>query len=300
MRDVFKGVFTALLSSFDADGRPDAGTIRKIARHTVDVCGVDGLLVCGSVGESANIACADKKVIIETVAEEIGDSRVLMANVGGTVVEEIVELAECAREAGYAGVSATPPYYFRYGHAEVADFFRLIADRIRLPLFLYNIPQYAGFNLSREDYRELFAHPNIVGLKYSHGDLQLFERIRRENPDAILHAGFDGIMLPALVAGADGVTGGGYNIFGHWAKAMTRSFEAGDLDAAKTIQADMNHVIDILDAAGPRQTMKEVLALHGIACGECRPPIARTNDRHRAAARAVFEYMRRVDGAGGA
>ena len=98
------------------------------------------------------------------------------------------------------------------------------------------------------------------------------------------------------VGGVLSGVGSTYNIIGHWAKALFTAVQKKDLDTARTIQGNMNNVIDMLLSAGIYPTLKEVLALQGVPCGSCRAPMSKASDAQKAAAAEIAAFISRVDG----
>ena len=290
-----KGIFSALLGAFDAEGRPDLEGVRRVVRHNLEL-GVDGLYVCGSTGENFLMERADKEAILRTVAEEAGGKIKLIAHIGSNVVEELDALCDQAAEWGYDAVSAVTPYYYKFSAGEIRDYYRHIADRSKLPLIIYNIPLLTSVSLTREDFAVLFEHPNIMGVKFTAQDFYLLERVRTLYPDKVIYSGFDEMLLSAAVLGIDGAIGSTWNAIGHWAKALLAAVEKGDLATARLIQSNINSVVDQLLGAGLYPTLKELLALRGAACGGCRFPMGETTIQHKAAAMALDAAIRAIDG----
>lgn len=290
------GIFSALIGVFDAEGRPDPEGIRRVVRHNIDTCGVDGLYVCGSTGENFLLPLDYKKTILKEAAAAANHDVTMIAHIGTNVIEELDELCDTAAEAGYDFVSAVTPYYYKFSAAEIRDYYLHIADRSSLPLIIYNIPLLTSVALSREDFKVLFAHKNIAGVKFTAQDFYLLERIRGLYPDKLIYSGFDETLLSAAVLNTNGAIGSTYNIIGHWAKALFTAVQKKDLDTARTIQGNMNNVIDMLLSAGIYPTLKEVLALQGVPCGSCRAPMSKASDAQKAAAAEIAAFISRVDG----
>lgn len=214
---------------------------------------------------------------------------------GSNIVEETLELSNLAADLGYDAISAVTPYYYKFTSNEIKDYYKYIADNSNLPLIIYNIPILTGVSISKNDFLELLAYKNIIGIKYTSNNYYLLERIRVECRDAYLYSGFDETLLSAAVLGIDGAIGSTYNIIGHWAKGVIEAVNNNNLDRARDIQSNMNTVIDKLIAAGLYQTIKEVLELYGVKCSGCRMPMSKTTDQHREAAKDIYTFIESVD-----
>ncbi|MCI8601734.1 MAG: N-acetylneuraminate lyase [Oscillospiraceae bacterium] len=286
------GIFSALVGAFDAANRPDPEAIRRVVRHNIEKMGIDGLYVCGSTGENFLLPPEYKKTILKEAAAAANGEVTMIAHIGCNVLEEVDELCGTAADAGYDAVSAVTPYYYKFSAEEIRAYYLRIADRSPLPLIIYNIPLLTSVALSREDFRILFDHKNIAGVKFTAQDFYLLERIRGLYPDKLIYSGFDETLLSAAVLGTNGAIGSTYNIIGNWAKALFKAVETGTLPMARALQGNINSVVDMLLAAGIYPTLKAVLALQGAPCGECRPPMGKTTDAHQMAAAQIDAFIR--------
>ena len=148
-----------------------------------------------------------------------------------------------------------------------------LADRIALPLLVYNFPKRVGSALGTTQLLQLLAHPNIVGIKHTSQDLYQLEQIKHARPDAIIFNGFDEMFLGGLAMGADGAIGTTYNFMGALFVRMREQFVSGEVAAALTLQRTANRVIDALVEVGVLEGTKRILALLGYDCGPCRKPL---------------------------
>lgn len=289
-----KGIFSALINSFNSDGSPNTEALKRIIDYNITVCNIDGLYVNGSTGENFNMPHEYKKTIFKSAAESNAGRVTLIAQIGCNVVEEVCELADIAAGCGYNAVSAVTPFYFQYSAKEIFAYYFNIADRSKLPLIIYNIPVRTGVVLTEKDFKTLFSHDNIAGVKFTSNDFFLLERVRSQFPDKILYSGFDEMLLSAAVLGTDGAIGSTYNIAGHWAKEILNEAQRGDLQKARLGQRKLNHVVSgMLNTGALLSVIKAMLDMEGIPCGNCRPPMAPITDEIKSAAAELLDYIKK-------
>lgn len=274
-----KGLYSALLISFDKDGNINEKGTREIIRHNIDVCKMDGLYVGGSTGENFMLSTEEKKSIFKLVKDEVKDEVTLIAQVGSVNIKEAVELAKYATELGYNAISAVTPFYYKFDFQEIKNYYNTIINSIDNKMIIYSIPFLTGVNLSVEQFGELFQNEKIIGIKFTAGDFYLLERVRQAYPDKYIYAGFDEMLLPATVLGIDGAIGSTYNLNGLKAREIFECARSGKIDRALQLQHETNDfIIEILDN-GIYNTLKLILNEMGIDAGYCREPIKKPEEK---------------------
>lgn len=193
-----QGIFPALTTCFDHEGN-----LYKVkVLHNIEklnAIALSGYVVCGSTGETPLLSSEERLQLMSWVKEASAPGRTLVAGVGAESVHETVRLALRAAEIGYHAVLVLTPFYYRnqmHRPDTQALFFRAVADRSKLPVILYNIPQVTGYDLPVQTIAELSHHPNIVGMKDSSGNLEKLKEV-----------------LPAVKRGFEVLTGSGASIW---------------------------------------------------------------------------------------
>ncbi len=176
-----QGIFPALATPFDHHG--DLYKIKVL--HNIDKLNsinLAGYVVCGSTGETPLLSTAERLQLMEWVKAASSPEKTLIAGVGAESVHETIHLANRAAEIGFHAALVLTPFYYRnqmHRPDTQALFFRSVADKIKIPVILYNIPQVTGYDLPSETVAELSHHPNIAGLKDSSGNIpKLAETVR--------------------------------------------------------------------------------------------------------------------------
>lgn len=284
-----KGIYSALLVAFDENGNINEKGLRQIIRHNIDVNKVDGLYVGGSTGENFMLSTEEKKRIFEIAKDEAKEEIRLIAQVGSINLKESVELAKFTTDLGYDAISAVTPFYYKFSFAEIKFYYETIIDAVDNRLIIYSIPFLTGVDMSLAQFGELFAHPKIVGVKFTAADFFLLERMRKAFPDVLIFAGFDEMMLPATVLGVDGAIGSTFNVNGVRARQIFELAKAEKIHEALEIQHVTNDLIsDILDNV-LYGTIKLLLEEMGVEAGFCREPMKRCTPEMKARAKEIYK-----------
>lgn len=284
-----KGIFSALMVPYNEDGSINEKGLREIVRHNIDVMGVDGLYVGGSTGENFMISTDEKKRIFKIAIDEAKDRVKLIAQVGSINVFESVELGKYATELGYKCLSAVTPFYYKFDFQEIKDYYETIVRETGNNMIIYSIPFLTGVNMSVQQFGELFANEKIIGVKFTAGDFYLLERMRKTYPDKLILAGFDEMLLPAVVMGVDGAIGSTYNVNGKRAKQIFELAKAGKISEALEVQHVTNDLIEGILSNGLYQTIKEIMKLQGVDAAYCRKPMKKISEEQVAFAKVLFD-----------
>lgn len=271
--DNMRGIYSALLVSFDKEGNINEKGLREIIRHNIDKCKVDGLYVGGSTGENFMLSTDEKKKIFDIAIDEAKGEVKLIAQVGSVNLKEAVELAKYVTDLGYNAISAVTPFYYKFDFEEIKNYYETIVNSVDNKLIIYSIPFLTGVNMSLEQFAELFKNEKIIGVKFTAADFYLLERIRKAFKDKLIFAGFDEMLLPAAVLGIDGAIGSTFNINGIRARKILESAQNGDIKTALDIQHTTNDLITDILNNGIYQTIKLVLEEQGVNAGYCRKPL---------------------------
>ena len=264
------GILPALMTAFTEDGID----CQKVAAHTKKLAdaGVHGLYVGGSSGEMILMTEDERKTLLETVMESVGDRLTVIAHVGTTSTRGSLELARHAEKCGAHALSSVTPLYFKYGFREVKHYYERLAGETSLPVIIYNIPALTGTTLTTAQLEEILSIPNVGGMKFTASDFFQLERIRSEFPDKVFYNGSDEMLCSGLAAGADGGIGTTYNFMPKTILAIYNAFRANDAATALKYQSKANEAIALVLKHGVMPASKMLLKLNGTDYGECREP----------------------------
>jgi 4-hydroxy-tetrahydrodipicolinate synthase len=206
-RDI-SGVFAALLTPRTADGNIDAPALRRLVHFLMNP-GISSFVVNGATGEFCLASPAQVRILLSTV-REAGDGKArLLCCAGAAGVAQAIELARVAESEEAEGLLLPMPYFFPYRQEDLDLFCRAVASSTRLPVLLYNLPQFTSC-LDKETVRDLISTvPNIVGIKDSSGSLEILRYLKQQSVQACRIVGDDAMLAPALRKGiCDGVVSG--------------------------------------------------------------------------------------------
>jgi 4-hydroxy-tetrahydrodipicolinate synthase len=235
---MLRGAFTALVTPFPADGAIDEDAFRRLVRWQV-LAGIDGLVPCGTTGESPTLTPAEREWLIATTVEIVNErpSRDRIRVVAGTGTNDTTATIAATRRAAELGADAAlvvAPYYNRPDGRMLEAHFRAVADEGDLPIVVYNVPSRTGTNVDAATFLRLTEHPRVIAVKEASGNLEQIARICRERPrDVAVLAGDDAWTLPMLAMGGDGVVSVAANQIPGELVALCSAALAGDWATAR-------------------------------------------------------------------
>ena len=270
----FGRILTALITPFGSDGSVDLDVAQQLARRLVDE-GNEGLVVCGTTGESPTLSDDEKLSMFSAVLEAV-DVPVIAGTVGNNTAHS-VELSLRAKALGVHGILSLCPYYNRPSQTGIEQHLRAIAQAVELPQVIYDIPVRTGRKVSSEVLLRL-AHDekNVIGLKDAAANPAETARVIREAPaDFEVYSGDDGLTLPLLSVGAVGTIG----VATHWTAPdhvdMFAALESGNLAAATAINQRMlpSFAFETGDLTPNPIPSKAMMRTLGFEVGQCRLPM---------------------------
>ena len=282
-----RGFGTALATPFHADGRLDLEALARLTHHVVDG-GADFVVALGSTGEAGMLTDAERDQVLATVRENCG--RVpLLVGTGAQATAMSVRWSIRAQQLGAHGVLVVVPPYVKPSQAGLQAHFEAVAAAVpELAVVLYNVPGRAATNLLPATVAALWRLPNVVALKESSGDLGQIARLCAELPPGkVLLAGDDGLALPSIAVGAQGLVSVAGNVAPRAVKALVTAALQGNLPVARRLHARLLPLFEALFVESNPIPVKAALDLLGLAGPHLRlpllPAVAATRERLRAA-----------------
>lgn len=278
------GLIAAALTPLAQDGSfNDKAVVPMVDRLISE--GVRGLYVCGSTGEGVSLTTAERKSVAEAFVSAAAGRIPVFVQVGHNSLRDAADLAQHAASIGADNISATCPNYFKVGSIEVlVDCMLEIANAAPdRPFYYYHIPSLTGNQLSMPKFLHLASEriPNLAGIKYTTPELHVFEQCQRVLGSRFeIFWGTDEMLLPALAGGAKAAIGSTYNIAATLYNRIIDAFAAGEIDAAREMQALVIDMIAVLLDYPFHAAMKHVMRLRGMELGPCRlPQVALTEEQ---------------------
>lgn len=241
MREIsFRGVFTAMVSPFTKKDNLDEQRLEEIIEAQIQ-SGVDGLVPCGTTGESPTLSHDEHDRVIALTVKFANGRVPVIAGTGSNATSEAIRLSRHAQEVGSDAVLLVNPYYNKPTQKGLYLHFKAIADSVDIPCILYNIKGRTGVNIETATVRALSeACPNIGGVKEASGDLEQMKSVIAETHGAFrVLSGDDNLCLDLIEAGGDGVISVGSNICPKYISDMVALALRGDMKAARAMEATL-------------------------------------------------------------
>ena len=290
---MLSGVIPPMVTPLLETGALDVEGTSRLVEHILSG-GVHGLFLLGTTGEATDLPYEIRRELVGRACADVAGRVPVLVGITDTVMDESLRLAEYAAECGADALVAAPPYYFAAGQPELVDYYRNLADRIPLPLFLYNMPAQVKVSISVPTVVELASHPNIIGLKDSSGNIGYFNACRyamRNNLDFRIFIGPEEAMGEVVLMGAAGGVAGGANLFPRTFVELYDAAVAKDVDRVRSIQERVMHVSSLIYGVGHHNSsfvkgVKCALSLMGICSGNLAAPREPFNAADRALIRS--------------
>ena len=270
----FGRLLTAMVTPFDGEGNVDLALAGRLARHLVDE-GSDGIVVCGTTGESPTLSWDEQAQLLAAVRQAVGSGVKVMAGTGSNCTAEAVEATAHAAEAGADGALVVVPYYNKPPQAGLEAHFRAIAAAApALPLMLYNIPGRTGCSLTPDTVARLMDCANVVSFKAASGTTEEVSQLRLAcGPRLAIYSGDDALTLPMLSVGAVGVVSVASHVVGRRMRSMIEAFLSGRHAEALAQHELLLPLCKALFATTNPIPVKAALELSGWPVGAPRLPL---------------------------
>ncbi|AEF94329.1 Dihydrodipicolinate synthase [Desulfotomaculum nigrificans CO-1-SRB] len=270
----FGRLLTAMVTPFNTDLSVNLTQTRKLAKYLVEN-GSDGLVVCGTTGESPTLSKEEKISLFKAVVEEVGGKAAVIAGTGSYDTASSIALTKEAEKVGCDGVMLVAPYYNKPSQEGLYRHFRTVAESTSLPIILYNIPGRTGINVLPATVARLAADvPNIVAIKESAGNMDQVSELRRVLPeDFAIYSGDDSMTLPMLSLGAKGIISVVSHVAGRQIKEMIDAYTSGNTTLAANLHKRLYPLFKGLFITTNPVPVKAALNLKGIAVGGVRLPL---------------------------
>ena len=288
----FGPVVTAMITPMTASGAVDVAEAQRLARWLCDH-GSTGLVVAGTTGEGPTLTDDEKLALFAGVVEAVRGRAKVIANTGGNDTRKSVDLTKKAAACRVDAILAVGPYYNKPPQAGLVAHFEAIAAAADVPVMIYNIPGRTAVNVAADTLVALSAHPNIVAVKESSGDLmQIGEICARVAADFDVYAGDDHLALPIAAIGGVGVVSVASHVAGDDIAAMFAAHRNGDVVHAATIHQRLLPLIKAIFAVTSPIPVKAAMARFGFAVGRCRLPLCElTAEQQRALDAAIAPWL---------
>jgi 4-hydroxy-tetrahydrodipicolinate synthase len=267
---MFSGAMTALVSPFRG-GKLDEGRLREQVEFQI-ANGIDGLVPVGTTGESPTLDFDEHKRVIK-VTVEVAKGRVpVIAGTGGNATEEALELHQYAKDVGCTACLSVNPYYNKPTQEGLYRHFMYLAERVELPIVLYNIPGRTGITMQPQTVARLAQNKLFVAIKEATGSLDMASEIRSLCNITII-SGDDSLTLPLMSIGASGVVSVLSNLMPAEVKKLTKLAADGNFADAAALHHRLFPLVKSLFIDGNPVGIKHAMSVAGRDTGELRLPL---------------------------
>jgi 4-hydroxy-tetrahydrodipicolinate synthase len=280
-------VITAMVTPFRADGAVDVERFRELATFLVDN-GSDGLVVCGTTGESPTLTDEEKLALFAAAVETVDDRASVIAGAGTYDTAHSVHLTQAATQLGVDGILVVTPYYNKPPPRAIVRHFEEIAGATDLPVVVYNIPGRVVVNIEPATIARLAEIENVVAVKQAFDDPDQ-ARFIAEETRLDLYCGDDPNTLAFLELGGVGVVSVTAHLWGPQIAEMVRRHRDGDVDGARAIHEELQPSYDLLRIQTNPIPIKAALNLTGHEVGGYRLPMVEPDEEELAQIRSCLE-----------
>ena len=269
---MIRGAFTALITPFKS-GRIDYNKMGELIEFQIKN-NIDGLVVCGTTGESATLTYKEKKKLIKFVVETVNGRVPVMAGTGTNDTKHTIELSKYAEKVGVDYLLLVTPYYNKTSQAGLVSHYKAIANIVLIPIIIYNVPSRTGINILPDTILELSIVENIVGIKEASNNFsQLLEIMSKVPKNFSVLSGNDDSIIPLLSIGGTGVISVLSNIYPKEVHDMCQAYFDGDVKYAKDLQLKFAGIIRALFSEVNPMPIKDAMNLLKMDVGDPRLPL---------------------------
>lgn len=291
---VFQGSGVALVTPMKHDGSINYEKLNELIEFHIQN-GTDAIIACATTGESPVLNHEEHCEAIRFVVEKVNKRVPVIASSGSNDTHYAVELSRTAEELGADALLMVTPYYNKTSQLGLVRHYNYVADRVNLPIILYNVPGRTGCNIKPETYRELSKHPNIVATKEANGDIcSVAETISLCGDDLTVYSGEDSQTLPMLVLGAKGVISVFANILPREMHKICADYFSGNIEASRTAFLKYFELMDALFMDVNPIPVKAALKMMGNDCGDCRLPLTTMSEQSLKALENVLKKYKLI------
>ena len=286
----FEGILPAIATPMGSDGRFNEAAFREVMEFNIQA-GVDGFWVAGGTGESVLLDDDENMAIAHAAADQNRGRIKNIMHVGAPTTLRAARMAENAAAAGVEAICCVPPFFYRQTDENIVEHYRTVAAAADLPLFVYNLPQSTGVEITPELMAKIQdGVPQLKGLKHSSINFTNVYNWVDMGLDCLI--GSSALMLPALTIGASGCVDGPPNIAPELWVEIWRAYSSGDLARAEEAQKRATRLTMLVRQFGMHAVIKALLSYRlGIDVGDPRLPTQPLTPEQRDQVIATAEAM---------
>lgn len=290
LRKKFRGTGIAIVTPFNEDGSIDWESFQKVIDFQI-AGKVEYLVVLGTTGESATIHGNEKQEVFRFVQETAAGRVPLVAGIGGNDTREVLEGFAHFDLKGYDAILSVAPYYNKPSQEGIFRHYKELSDHAPLPIIMYNVPSRTGQNISAEiQVRIAYECKNVFATKEASGNFEQIHRIIKYKPDDFMViSGDDGITLPMIASGAEGLISVVANAYPADYSEMVRLCLAGKFTEAQAIHYRYTDIIQSMFAEGSPSGVKAYMSEMGLCQNAFRLPVVPVGEKLQSRIRELMK-----------
>jgi 4-hydroxy-tetrahydrodipicolinate synthase len=296
----FSGCHIPLVTPFKEDFSLDVDGLRRLVNYLIEEEKVDGLVPCGTTGESPTLNHEEHNRVIEITVKEARGRVPVIAGTGSNSTQEAIAMTRHAEEVGADATLQVGPYYNKPTMDGMVAHFEAVAKSTKLPVLIYNIPGRTGKNIDPQTMIRLAEIDNIVGLKDACGDItqtmDIIDGIKRKGKTFYVLSGEDSLTYPLMALGGDGVICAVGNVIGREYTTMVKLMREGKYAEAREIHYKTLPLVKTLFVETNPVPVKEAMVMMGLPSGPVRLPLVAMQPANREKLRQELIAVGRLKG----
>ncbi len=290
MSKKFKGAITALITPFKEDGSIDLESLKELVRFQIKGK-IDGIVPCGTTGETATMDLEEYKLVVETVVKEVKGRIPVIAGAGSNDTKKAIHYSQLAKKMGADALLHVTPYYNKPTANGLVAHFKAIAKAVNLPVILYNVPGRTGSNVPASTVIKISKEvPQVVGIKEASGNItQMMEIIKGVPSDFSVLSGDDAFTLPLIAVGGVGIISVVSNEVPKEMSDMVRAALSGDFNKAKKLHYQWLDLMNVNFIESNPIPVKTALALMGKIKEVFRLPLVSMEEKNKECLKEILK-----------
>ena len=285
-KPIFTGSGVAIITPFAKDGSIDFEELGKILEFQIEN-ETDAIIICGTTGESATMPDSEHLSVIDYTVKKVNGRIPVIAGTGSNDTAHGINLCKAAEKLGVDGLLTVTPYYNKTTQRGLVKHFTALANSVKIPLILYNVPSRTGLNIKPDTLLELSKVENIIGIKEASGNITQVAHMAAKCPDMVIYSGNDDQIIPIMSVGGLGVISVLANIEPKKTHDMCQKFLDKDTEGAMKLQLEAMEVIDALFCEVNPIPVKKAMSLMGYNTDTLRLPLCEISPENE-------KYLRRA------
>lgn len=275
---IFTGAGVAIVTPMNADGSINYEQLASYIEFQISN-GTDAIISCGTTGESSTMTDEEHIEVMRFTIEKVNHRIPVICGTGSNDTAYAVNLSKTAEALGADGLLLVTPYYNKTSQRGLVKHFKAIADAVKIPCIVYNVPSRTGVNISLDTYKELAEVENIVATKEASGNISAVAKIIAECGNKLdVYSGNDDQIVPIMSLGGKGVISVLSNVLPKETHMITEYCLKNDFVSASKLQIEYLDLINKLFIDVNPIPVKEALNILGMNAGECRMPLCSMTD----------------------